>query len=68
MRIRFTIRDLLWLILVIGLLLGAGSFVWDTGTSNVYSPLSNNSGVLFSLFLAILTTATCLARYGGPAT
>ena len=63
---RFTIRDLLLLILAIALFLGAWSFIWESTRSNIYSPLSDNAGFFFSINLALLAMATCLARYGGP--
>jgi hypothetical protein len=66
MPLRFTVRDLFWLILAIALFLGAWSFIWDSNRTNVYSPLSDNAGFLVSVNLALLALATCVARYGGP--
>jgi hypothetical protein len=67
MPLRFTIRDVFLLILAVALLLGASSFLWDRAQSNIYSPLSNNAELFFSLNLALLATATCIARLSKPA-
>ena len=67
MRFRFTIRDLLLLILAIALLLGAWSFIWESTRSNIYSPLSDNAGFFFSINLALLAMSTLSSSIRRPA-
>jgi hypothetical protein len=64
MRFRFTIRDLLWLTLVVACMLGVFQLVWDRGSTNALSPWSDNARLIYSINIAVLAIASAGGLFG----
>ncbi|SRR6266496_5470200 len=64
MRLRFTIRDLLWLTLVVACVLGAFQLAWDRAKTNSFSPWSDNARLIYAINIALLAIASAGSLFG----
>ena len=64
MRFRFTIRDLLSLILLVAAVLAAFQMGWDSSRTNPYSPWSDNARFISAINLLLLPITTAVCFFG----